>query len=121
MSEIPDIAAALIWFALGMLAYLAARSLSRKLDALHDEIPVGPGPGPVGKEGPWGICPKCGAVGYCYWDGEKDTRTCMACGHTDNGTARSKHGRRFRPCFERTEKHRGGLHHAMGARLFIRR
>ena len=48
----------------------------------------GPGPDPKGARGAWGHCPKCGAVGYCYWDKKTDTRTCMACGHKDNGTIR---------------------------------
>ena len=43
----------------------------------------GPGPDPKGARGAWGICPKCGAVGYCYWDKEEDTCTCMACGYKD--------------------------------------
>jgi NTP pyrophosphatase (non-canonical NTP hydrolase) len=43
----------------------------------------GPGPDPKGARGAWGICPKCGAVGQCYWDKEEDTRTCMACGYKD--------------------------------------
>ena len=93
--EILDLAAALEWIALGVLVYLKARSLSRRLDALCGKLPAsyrqvtaGPGPDPVGKEGPWGICPECGAVGYCYWDEKTDTRTCMACGHKDNGTIR---------------------------------
>ena len=53
------------------------------LDAMHDETPIGPGPDPAGKKGPWSICPKRGAVGYCYWDKEEDTCTCMACGYKD--------------------------------------
>ena len=52
------------------------------------KLPIGPGPDPAGKKGPWGICPECGAVGYCYWDKKTDTCTCMACGHKDNGTIR---------------------------------
>lgn len=83
LSELLDLSAALIWLALGMLAYLAARRVSRKLDTMHDETPIGPGPDPAGKKGPWSICPKCGAVGYCYWDKEEDTCTCMACGYKD--------------------------------------
>ena len=83
LSELLDLSAALIWLALGMLTYLAARRVSRKLDAMHDETPIGPGPDPSGKKGPWGICQKCGAVGYCYWDKEEDTCTCMACGYKD--------------------------------------
>jgi NTP pyrophosphatase (non-canonical NTP hydrolase) len=43
----------------------------------------GPGPDPKGARGAWGHCPKCGAVGYCYWDKEEDTCTCMACGYKD--------------------------------------
>lgn len=93
--EILDLAAALEWIALGVLVYLKARSLSRRLDALCGKLPanyrqvtVGPGPDPAGKKGPWGICPECGAVGYCYWDEKTDTRTCMACGHKENGTIR---------------------------------
>ena len=67
-----------------------ARNLMLKLDAAHDKLPanyrkvtVGPGPDPAGAKGPWGICPKCGAVGHCYWDKETDTCTCMACGYKD--------------------------------------
>ena len=86
--EILELAAALEWIVLGVLAYLKARSLSRRLDALCGKLPTGPGPAPAGKKGPWGICPECGAVGYCYWDKKTDTCTCMACGHKDNGTIR---------------------------------
>ena len=93
--EILDLAAALEWIALGVLVYLKARSLSRRLDALCDKLPanyrqvtVGPGPDHAGKKGPWGICPECGTVGSCYWDKKTDTCTCMACGHKDNGTDR---------------------------------
>lgn len=71
--EILELAAALEWIALGVLVYLKARSLSRRLDALCGKLPIGPGPDPAGKKGPWGICPECGAVGYCYWD-EKQIR-----------------------------------------------
>lgn len=66
--EILELAAALEWLVLGVLVYLKARSLSRRLDALCGKLPIGPGPDPAGKKGPWGICPECGAVGYCYWD-----------------------------------------------------
>lgn len=93
--EILELAAALEWLVLGVLVYLKARSLSRRLDALCDKLPanyrqvtVGPGPDPAGKKGPWGICPECGTVGSCYWDKKTDTCTCMACGHKDNGTIR---------------------------------
>lgn len=93
--EILELAAALEWLVLGVLVYLTARSLSRKLDAMCSKLPanyrqvtVGPGPDPAGKKGPWGICPECGTVGYCYWDKKTDTCTCMACGHKDNGTIR---------------------------------
>ena len=93
--EILELAAALEWIALGVLVYLKARGLSRRLDALCDKLPanyrqvtVGPGPDPAGKKGPWGICPECGTVGSCYWDKRTDTCTCMACGHKDNGTIR---------------------------------
>lgn len=98
--EILELAAALEWIALGVLVFLKLRSLKSRTDALldemwpkspatlRDETPIGPGPDPAGKKGPWGICPECGAVGYCYWDEKTDTRTCMACGHKDNGTIR---------------------------------
>lgn len=86
--EILELAAALEWIALGVLVYLKARGLSRRLDALCGKLPIGPGPDPAGKKGPWGICPECGTVGYCYWDKKTDTCTCMACGHKDNGTIR---------------------------------
>lgn len=82
LSEILDLSAALIWLALGMLAYLAARRLSRRLDAMQDETPVGPGPDPKGARGAWGHCPKCGASD-CEWDAETDTCTCRACGYKD--------------------------------------
>ena len=70
--EILELAAALEWLALGVLVYLKARSLSRRLDALCGKLPIGPGPDPAGKKGPWGICPECGAVGYCYMAGISD-------------------------------------------------
>lgn len=92
--EILDLAAALEWIALGVLVYLKARSLSRKLDAMcsklsanYRQVTVGPGPDPVGKEGPWGICPECWAVGCCRWDEKTDTCTCTACGYTEEGAA----------------------------------
>ena len=75
----------------------------RRLDAICGKLPVGPGPDPAGKKGPWGICPECGAIGYCYWDEKTDTRTCMTCEHKDNGTDRLTHGRNLRPRFERAE------------------
>lgn len=88
--EILDLAAALEWLALGVLAYLKARSLSRKLDAMCDklqanyrQVTVGPGPDPAGPKGPWGICPKCGAEGKCEWNPITDTCTCTACGYKD--------------------------------------
>lgn len=92
--EILELAAALEWIAMGVLVYLKARSLSRKLDAMCSKLPanyrqvtVGPGPDPDGKKGPWGICPECWAVGYCRWDEKTDTCTCTACGYTEEGTA----------------------------------
>ena len=93
--EILELAAALEWIALGVLAFFKLRSLKSRIDALldemwpkspatlRDETPIGSGPDHAGKKGPWGICPKCGAVGYCYWDKEEDTCTCMACGYKD--------------------------------------
>lgn len=85
--EILELAAALEWLALGVLVYLKARSLSRRLDALCGKLPIGPGPDPAGKKGPWPICPECWAVGCCRWDEKTDTCTCTACGYTEEGTA----------------------------------
>lgn len=48
--EILELAAAMEWIALGVLVYLKARSLSRRLDALCGKLPIGPGPDPAGKK-----------------------------------------------------------------------
>ena len=80
--EILELAAALEWIALGVLVYLKARSLSRRLDALCGKLPIGPGPDPKGARGAWGHCPKCGASD-CEWDAETDVCTCKACGYTN--------------------------------------
>lgn len=93
--EILELAAALEWIALGVLVFFKLRSLKRRVDTLLDEMwpkspamlrdekPTGTGPDTNGARGAWGICPKCGTVGYCYWDKEENTCTCMACGYKD--------------------------------------
>ncbi len=97
--EILELAAALEWIALGVLVFFKLRSLKSRIDALldemwpkspatlRDETPIGPGPDPAGKKGPWPICPECWAVGCCRWDEKTDTCTCTACGYTEEGTA----------------------------------
>lgn len=97
--EILSLTAALEWIALGVLVFFKLRSLKHRIDALLDamwpkspatlraETPIGQGPDPDGKKGPWVICPECWAVGCCRWDEKTDTCTCTACGYTEEGAA----------------------------------
>ena len=98
--EILELAAALEWIALGVLAFFKLRSLKRQAEVVLETLDAaaweglgqkgdpwyaklnGPGPDPKGARGAWGHCPKCGASD-CEWDAETDVCTCKACGYTN--------------------------------------
>lgn len=87
--EILSLVALLGWIALGVMTFFKLRSLTRRANDVMDTLEMvelielkGTAPDEPGKKGPWGHCPKCGAVGCCKWDADTDTRTCRACGYT---------------------------------------
>lgn len=55
-----------------------------KEDADKRELPKGPGPGPTGKRGAFGICPNCAAIGTAIWDTDTDACTCAVCGYKED-------------------------------------